>query len=155
MALSETVDDCSLRVTDREVDPLSGRHVDSAKFECLRTEDMDSRGWAIDQRAMAPCRNGEVHSARALIAQIPIGKGRSQADHSLGCAGAYHHKVNLIDSAGLLQLEKPPGELDEKARIVCSVEVPPRDSITDCVSGAKDRPERSEPVDDLRICHQV
>ena len=125
MSLSETVDDRPFGVSDAKTEVLAHRHLDAAKPEVARSKDVDAGGWIVDVRAVAPCRNGQVHPGRGFVAQIPMSESGAQADHSLGGAGADHHEVDLVDPGRLSQLEEPAGHLDEKTRVASLIEVTP------------------------------
>ncbi|MGA8726227.1 MAG: hypothetical protein WB565_14435 [Acidimicrobiales bacterium] len=155
MTLTEAVDHGSLRVTDGKADVLSYRYFDSAEFESLGTENVDSCRWVVDPRAMATGRNGEVHPARALIAQVPVGESGSQADHALGRTRAHDDEVDLVDSGCLSQLEKSSRNLEEEARVAGLVEVTPGDPVLDCISGAKDHSQGPEPIKDRQTFGHV
>jgi len=80
VSLSETVDDSPFEVSDAEAEALADRHLDTAQPEVARSKDVDARGWMVDVRAVAPCRNGQVHPGRNFVTQVPMSESGAQAD---------------------------------------------------------------------------
>ena len=97
VSLSEAIDDSSFGVGDAKVQVHANRHLDPTKAEIGRSKDVDACRWIVDLRTVAPCRNGEIHRDRGFVAQIPICKSRTSADHALRSASTHDHEVDLVD----------------------------------------------------------
>jgi hypothetical protein len=125
MSLAETVHNSPFGVSDAKGEVLFHLHLDLAKSEVADSKDVDACGWMVDVRAVAPCRNGQVHPSRNFVTQIPMCESGAQADHALGSPYADHHEVNLIDPGRLSQLEEAAGHLDEETRVAGLIQVTP------------------------------
>jgi hypothetical protein len=125
VSLSETVDDSPFGVSDTKAEAPAHHYLDPAKSEVARSKDVDACGRMVDLRAVAPCRNGQVHPSRDFVAQIPVSESRAQADHALRNAGTHDHEVDLVDPGRLSQLEESAGHLNEETRVAGLIKVTP------------------------------
>ena len=101
MSQTETVDDSPFGVSDAKTEVLAHRHLDAAKSEVACSKDVDVGGWVVDLRAVAPCRNGQLHPGRGFRRSDPNERERSPSRPCPGRSGADHHEVDLVDTGCL------------------------------------------------------